>query len=152
MKCHVKLLHEDAIVPTRGSAGAAGFDLYSVHTVTIPPGDARIIDTGVAIELDAIELDAIDLNTNEGFYARVAPRSGLAVRYGLDVLAGVVDSDYRDSIKVVIVNHGKGAYQVNKGDRIAQLIFEKIMIPEMQKVEELSQTVRGTGGFGSTGV
>lgn len=144
MYCHVKHTHEDAVTPSRGSKQAAGYDLSSVHDTVIRPGESKIIDTGIAIEF---EDDLIGAH-----YARVAPRSGLAAHHAIDVLAGVVDADYRDSIKVVLVNHGKVDFKVKKGDRIAQLIFEAIYTPKMVEVDDLSDTNRGINGFGSTGV
>lgn len=139
---NVNKLHDDAVIPTRGSAGAAGYDLYSVEDVTIAPGARTMIDTGIAMEM---------LNAEEfPYYARIAPRSGLAVKHGIDTLAGVVDSDYRDSIKVVLINHGCEDFVVKKGDRVAQLVFEMVVRASFFEAE-LSSTDRGFGGFGSTG-
>lgn len=84
-------------------------------------------------------------------YARIAPRSGLTFKYGIQVGAGVIDSDYTGEIKVILFNHGENDFIIKTGDRIAQLIFEKIVTNELQEVEELVQTDRGSGGFGSTG-
>lgn len=136
----IKKLHPDAVIPSRGSQGAAGYDLHSVVDVVVAPGERAVVDTGVAIEI-----------CQKDVYARVAPRSGLAVKNGIDVLAGVIDSDYRDSIKVVLINHGKENFSIMSGNRIAQLVFESIVLPKLVE-GELTDTVRGTGGFGSTGV
>ena len=136
----VKKLHPDAKIPTRGSEFAAGVDLYSIETVEIPPQGKAMIATGIAVSVPA--------NT----YLRIAPRSGLAAKHGIDVLAGVVDSDYRGEIKVILINHGVDNFVVNKHDRIAQAIVEVIQLAEFTEVEVLSGTVRGAGGFGSTGV
>lgn len=87
----------------------------------------------------------------QGFYGRVAPRSGLAVRHGLDVLAGVIDSDYRGEIICALINHGDEPIEVEAGMRVAQLIIESIATPEAVWSEDLSETERGQGGFGSTG-
>jgi dUTP pyrophosphatase len=91
------------------------------------------------------------VNIPLGFYGRVAPRSGLAVRHGLDVLAGVIDSDYRGEIICALINHGDEAIQIDAGMRVAQLIIESILTPEPVWSEALSETERGQGGFGSTG-
>ena len=138
----VKKLHSEAVLPTRGSSGAAGYDLTSTETHIIPPGHRAVVGAGIAVELP------------EGTYGRVAPRSGLAVKNGLQVGAGVVDRDYRGELKVVIFNHDlKDTYTVKPGYRIAQLVLEKIDCPEVEEIlETLQETDRGDGGFGSTGV
>ena len=132
-------LHPAAKLPTRGSLEAAGLDLYSIAAVTLEPGARAAVRTGLAVAIP------------EGFYGRVAPRSGLAVNYGLDVLAGVIDSDYRGEIVCAIVNHGREAFTVEAGQRVAQLIVEAIETPGPVWVESLEETARGAGGFGSTG-
>lgn len=131
-----------AQVPSRAGPGDAGYDVSSVEAVTIAPGERALVHTGIAIQIPP------------NCYGRVAPRSGLAVRFGIDVLAGVVDSSYRGEVCVVLVNHGTLPFSVQPGDRIAQLIFERIYVPPsltLVDVEELSGTARGDGGFGSTG-
>lgn len=139
-KILVKKLRPDAYLPTRGSAAAAGLDLYSVEYATIPPGGRALIATGLSI--------SIPTNT----YLRIAPRSGLAYTKGIDVLAGVIDSDYRGEIKILLINLGKDIFSVSAGDRIAQGILEHITIAEVVEIDTLIDTDRGTGGFGSTGV
>jgi dUTP pyrophosphatase len=134
-----KRLHPAARLPTRGSAGAAGLDLYAVERVTISPGARAAVRTGLAAAVP------------EGFYGRVAPRSGLAVRHGIDVLAGVIDSDYRGEILCALVNHGEEPFEVEPGARVAQLVVEAIASPEPEWAEDLEETARGAGGFGSTG-
>lgn len=136
----VKKLRPDAIIPTRGSKDAAGLDLYSIDYITIPAGGRVLVPTGISI--------SIPRNT----YFRIAPRSGLAYKSGVDVLAGVIDSDYRGEIKVLLVNLSKELFSIAKGDRIAQGILELIQIPDVIEVESLDDTDRGAGGFGSTGV
>jgi dUTP pyrophosphatase len=128
--------------PTRGSAGAAGYDLYAAENQIVPAHGQRMVDTGVVFQFPS------------DCYARVAPRSGLAVNHRLDVLAGVVDSDFKSSVKVVLINHSDQPFHVNIGDRIAQIIFEKIYTPDLEVVslEQLEKTERGLKGFGSTGV
>uniref|UniRef100_A0A8C9TRY2 Deoxyuridine 5'-triphosphate nucleotidohydrolase n=1 Tax=Scleropages formosus TaxID=113540 RepID=A0A8C9TRY2_SCLFO len=129
-------LSENATVPTRGSARAAGYDLYSAYDYTVPPLDKAVVKTDIQIALPP------------GCYGRVAPRSGLAAKNFIDVGAGVVDEDYRGNVGVVLFNFGKEPFQVKKGDRVAQLICERICYPEL---EHLDETARGHGGFGSTG-
>jgi dUTP pyrophosphatase len=140
MNLRVKKLSFDAIIPTRGSGGAVGYDIYSTDEVLIPPAHRALVGSGVAIVLPA------------GCYGRVAPRSGLAVKHGIQVGAGVVDPDYTGEVKVVLFNHGHTDFQVNKGDRIAQLVLEKCDTPEVVEIGLLEETERGSGGFGSTGV
>ena len=134
-----KRLHPAARLPTRGSAGAAGLDLYAAEGLTIAPGGRAAVRTGLAAAVPA------------GFYGRVAPRSGLAVRHGIDVLAGVIDSDYRGEILCALVNHGREPFEVEPGARVAQLVVEAIATPEPAWAEDLEETARGAGGFGSTG-
>ena len=136
-KLKVKLLDENAVMPQRGSDGAAGWDLSSVEEHRIPPNDYRLIRTGIAVELP------------RDTYGRVAERSSLASR-GLRVGGGVIDRDYRGEIKVMIHNFSNMECLIRTGDRIAQLIIEKTMEVDVQLVDTLSTTRRGTGGFGST--
>ena len=136
----VKKLRSDAIIPTKGSEYAAGSDLYAIETVEILPGKRALISTGLSMAVP------------NGLYIRIAPRSGLAVKQGVDVLAGVVDSDYRGEIKVAIINLGQERFIVKPGDRIAQMIIEQIKLPTFSEVNELSDTDRSANGFGSTGV
>ncbi|MDT5158855.1 MAG: dUTP pyrophosphatase [Acidobacteriota bacterium] len=139
-RLYFKRLHTEAKLPARGSAQAAGLDLCAVERVTIPPGGRAAVRTGLAVSIPV------------GFYGRVAPRSGLAVRHGLDVLAGVIDADYRGEILCALVNHGEEPFEIEPGARVAQLIVEAIAQPEPVWAEDLEETTRGAGGFGSTGV
>lgn len=132
-------LSEHATAPTRGSARAAGYDLYSAYDYTVPPMEKAIVKTDIQIALPS------------GCYGRIAPRSGLAAKYFIDVGAGVIDEDYRGNVGVVLFNFGKEKFEVKKGDRIAQLICERIFYPEIEEVQVLDDTERGSGGFGSTG-
>jgi dUTP pyrophosphatase len=140
----VKKLTPQARVPVKGSSGAAGFDLFYTRNdaLVIPARGSALIPTDISI--------SIPCDT----YARIAPRSGLALKNKLDVGAGVVDCDYRGPIGVVMFNHSTVDYTVNNGDRIAQLILEKIdchSVPvEVDNFGE--ETTRGSGGFGSTGL
>ena len=139
MKIKIKRLRPDGRVPTRAKSSDAGYDLYSPVNLPITPTSRELVATGIAIEIP------------EGYYGRIAPRSGLAVKAGVDILAGVIDSGYRDEVKVVMINLGQGLVSVNKGDRIAQLIIEKCHDVEWEETEELSDSDRGEGGFGSSG-
>ncbi|KAH6566969.1 hypothetical protein BASA50_003024 [Batrachochytrium salamandrivorans] len=136
----VKRLSEHAQLPKRGSAEAAGYDLCSAHDAVIPALGRGVVPTDLSI--------ALPPNT----YGRVAPRSGLAVKHFIDVGAGVVDRDYRGPLGVVLFNFGTSDFQVKRGDRIAQLIIERIAMVDVVEVEDLDNTERGQGGFGSTGV
>ena len=141
MTNELKFLRLDpaAKLPTRGIAHAAGLDLCSIEDVTLEAGARAAVRTGLSVAIP------------EGFYGRVAPRSGLAVNYGLDVLAGVIDSDYRGEIICALVNHGRERFVIEAGQRIAQLIIESIITPEPAWADSLDETARGAGGFGSTG-
>ncbi|XP_052438456.1 deoxyuridine 5'-triphosphate nucleotidohydrolase, mitochondrial [Carassius gibelio] len=132
-------LTENATTPSRGSSRAAGFDLYSAYDYTIGPMDKALVKTDIQIAVP------------HGYYGRVAPRSGLAVKHFIDVGAGVVDEDYRGNLGVVLFNFNKEPFEVKKGERIAQLICERICYPELQELQTLDETERGAGGFGSTG-
>lgn len=139
----VLLTNLNATFPKRADIGAAGYDLSSVDKVCIEPGTQAIVDTGLVLEFPS------------DCYVRVAPRSGLAAKHAIDVMAGVIDSTYRGNVKVILHNHGTESFMVNVGDRIAQMIFEKIYTPDLQQVQEMTELTtsdRGQGGFGSTGV
>jgi dUTP pyrophosphatase len=122
-----------------GSSGAAGFDLYSDDTADVLPRSQQLISTGISIKLP------------DRTYGRVASRSGLAVKNGIHVGAGVIDQDYRGEIKVLLYNLSDETFKVKPGDRIAQLICERYESPEVILVAALDDTTRGEGGFGSTG-
>jgi len=132
-------LSDSAKAPTRGSAKAAGYDLYSAEEATIEPGKRKLVATDIQIEVPS------------GCYGRVAPRSGLAVKHGIDVGAGVVDEDYRGNVKVLLFNFGDTEFKVAPGDRIAQLVLERIIYADLEELPSLDETARGAGGFGSTG-
>ena len=134
----VKLNYEDAQEPTRGSDEAAGYDLYSYESETVVPKQIKLIDTGISIRVP------------EGTYGRIAPRSSVSKK-GILINAGVIDRDYRGPVKVMVHNLSNDNYVINKNDRIAQLILEQIKTPPVELVEELDDTIRGEGGFGSTG-
>ncbi|XP_077483252.1 deoxyuridine triphosphatase [Amblyomma americanum] len=133
-------LTEHARTPTRGSAAAAGFDLYSAYDYRVPSGGRCVCLTDLQVCVP------------DGCYGRVAPRSGLASKNGIDVGAGVVDADYRGNLGVLLFNFGDSEFTVSRGDRIAQFICERITYPELVECQSLDDTERGGGGFGSTGL
>jgi dUTP pyrophosphatase len=135
----IKKLSANATTPTRGSAFAAGYDIYSSHDTVIPSRGKALVDTDLAIAVP------------DGTYGRIAPRSGLASKHFIDTGAGVIDADYRGQVKILLFNHSEVDYKVAKGDRVAQLVLERICTPEVVEVENLEESVRGAGGFGSTG-
>jgi|UniRef100_A0A7S4GIN2 dUTP pyrophosphatase len=136
----VKKLTEHAIIPQRGSKHAAGYDLSSAYDLVVPARGKALVKTDCAMAIP------------EGTYARIAPRSGLAWKHHIDIGAGVVDYDYRGNVGVVMFNHADSDFEVKRGDRVAQLILERIITPEVSEVQELPDTERGSGGFGSTGI
>jgi len=136
----VKSLHPDARLPTRGSPGAAGMDLHAVDRYLIPADDQVTVSTGIAVQIP------------ENCAGLIWPRSGLAAKWCLDVMGGVIDSDYIGEIKVILRNHGKEDYQVEVGDRIAQLVIHPVQIMTANEVGFFAPTERGIKGFGSTGV
>lgn len=135
----VQKLHEHAQLPTRGSTHAIGADLRCVEAFTLQPLERKLVPTGLAVEI------------HEGYYGRVAPRSGLAVKHGIDTLAGVIDSDYRGEVRVLLINFHNEPVSFQAGERIAQLIIEKAEAVDYEWAEELTDTTRGAGGFGSSG-
>ena len=131
----VKLLSPEAILPTRGSEHAARLDLYSTIETMVQPGDSVLVKTGIALELPP------------GSYGRIAPRSSLAIR-GIETGAGLIDRDFRGEVKVLLRNHSDVDLRIYKGDRIAQVVIERILELEVNCVEELSSTAKGSRGFG----
>lgn len=134
MQLGVKKLFPDAILPTRGSDGAVGYDLYSDEDCVVEPNDRTLVSTGISIVLP------------EGVYGRVAPRSGLSVKYGIQVGAGVIDPDYTGEVKVILFNHGTSDFMIQKGDRIAQLILERCETPPVVEIDTIEATKRGSTG------
>ena len=128
-----------AVLPTRGSTHSAGLDLYCIEELRIEPLMRVAARTGLSVAIP------------EEFYGRVAPRSGLAARHGLDVLSGVIDADYRGEIICLLYNTGNEPIVLPAGSKMCQLIVEQIIMPVPQWEEELEATARGAGGFGSTG-
>ena len=136
---YIKKLEESAIIPTRATDSDAGYDLYSTNDGVVPARGRKVVGTGIAIAIPP------------GHYGRVAPRSGLAVKRGIDVLAGVVDSGYRGEVGVVLQYLSDEDFPFKKGDRVAQLILEQCNTIGWVELDELEDSVRSDGGFGSTG-
>lgn len=134
----VKVIHDDAILPQKGSTGAAGWDLSTVMDVHLNPGERKLVSTGICLEIP------------KKHYGRVASRSSLASQ-GVDVAGGVIGADFRGEVKVILANHSDQSKSFQTGDRIAQLVVEKISDLPLVEVTELSNTSRGGRGFGSSG-
>ncbi|SEF46054.1 dUTP pyrophosphatase [Caloramator fervidus] len=146
MKLYIKRLDnaKDLPLPRYMTQGSAGIDLYAnvSEEVTLNPNEIKLIPTGIAISLP------------KGYEAQIRPRSGLALKHGISLVntPGTIDSDYRGEIGVIMINFGNKPFIIKRGDRIAQMIINKVEIPEIIEVEELDNTERGEGGFGSTGL
>jgi dUTP pyrophosphatase len=138
----LRLAHFEGLeLPAYATDGAAGMDVVSAEDVSIAPGARHAVATGLAMAIPP------------GFEIQVRPRSGLALKHGITVpnTPGTVDSDYRGEVKVILINHGETAFKVRRGDRIAQLVIAPVVRATWLKVDELDDTERGDGGFGSTG-
>ena len=139
----VFLMNDVATMPERKTPQSAGYDLVANTEARIPARGRGLVATGLILAVP------------EGYYGRIASRSGLSLKNGIEVGAGVIDSDYRGEIKVLLYNHSDVEFIVTLGDRISQLILEKIATPDLVRVErqnELAGTTRGVEGFGSTGI
>lgn len=132
---------EGLALPAYATDGAAGMDVVSAQDVTLPPGGRLAVETGLALAIPP------------GFEIQVRPRSGLALKHGVTVpnTPGTIDSDYRGELKVILINHGAAAFEIRRGDRIAQLVLAPVTRASWLEVTELDETARGEGGFGSTG-
>ena len=141
IKILFKKIKKNAKIPTYAKSGDSCCDLYAVEDVTITPGQRKLIDTGIAIELP------------RGFEAQIRPRSGNAWKHGVTVLntPGTIDEGFRNSLKVILINHGDDYFTIRKGDRIAQMKFSPVYKGHFIEVDQLSSTERGTDGCGSTG-
>jgi len=127
------------MVPERATDQAAGLDLYAAVSAHLPVGQRCVVATGIQVAIPP------------GHVGLVWPRSGLAVKRGIDVMAGVIDADYRGEVGVVLINHGKEIVMIAEGERIAQLLIQPVVMAEPKIVSKLPDTERGDGGFGSTG-
>lgn len=136
----VQRLTEHATLPTRATEGSAGYDLAACEDVVVPARGRALVSTGLHVAIP------------EQHYGRIAPRSSVAWKMGVETGAGVIDSDYRGEVKVLLFNHSDADYFAQAGSRIAQLIVERIATPEITEgAVDAATTVRGSGGFGSTG-
>ncbi|RKP27878.1 dUTP diphosphatase [Syncephalis pseudoplumigaleata] len=136
----VKRLSKKARLPKRSSTLAAGYDICSARNMVVPARGRAVVPTDLAMQIPL------------GTYGRIAPRSGLAVRKSIDVGAGVIDADYRGPLQILLFNLGDEDFEISEGDRIAQMVLERIITPEVEEVDELDETERGEKGFGSTGI
>ena len=136
----VRRLSPHARLPSRATHGSAGYDLCSIEDKVLLAGDRALVRTGLA------------LGVPSGTYGRLAPRSRLALRNGISIGAGVCDADYTGEVSVVLFNHGADKFIIHSGDRIAQLIIERIDLPDVREVDDLPTTARGAAGWGSTGL
>jgi dUTP pyrophosphatase len=141
IKVNIKKLVENATIPSYQTPYSAGFDLHSVEDYTIQSGERALIKTGLSLALP------------EGYELQIRPRSGIAYKHGITVLntPGTVDSDYRGEVMVLLINHSNDEFVIQTGERIAQGVINEIIQASFDEVAELDETVRGAGGFGSTG-
>jgi dUTP pyrophosphatase len=141
IKIKIKKIKENAIVPKYAHHGDAGVDLYSTEDYILKPGERTLVSTGIAISIPP------------GHEAQVRPKSGLALKHGISIVntPGTVDCEYRGEIGVIAINLGQEDFKIEKGNKIAQMVFNKIEEADFEEVEELDDTTRGDGGFGSTG-
>ncbi len=139
MEIKIKKLHPSAKIPSFALPGDAGMDLYSTENYLIKPNEKVGVKTGIAMELPT------------GFVGLVWDKSGIAINKGVKTLGGVIDSGYRGEIVVGLVNLGNQDFLIEKGQKVAQILIQKIEQPEIVLVDSLTDTTRGTGGFGSTG-
>ena len=139
MNINFKKLHPDAKVPTYAHSHDAGFDVYSTEEVRVLPGARVAVPTGLAIEIP------------EGYVGLVWDKSGLSFNHGLKTIGGVIDAGYRGEIKIGLVNVSDTLYVIKKGDKVAQILIQKVEQATFQEAEELADTSRGEGGFGSSG-
>ncbi|WP_200899955.1 dUTP diphosphatase [Clostridium cylindrosporum] len=144
MKLFIKRLQNDIPLPKYMTSGAAGMDLYAAvnEDTVLKKGEIKLIPTGIAISIDS------------GYEAQIRPRSGLAIKHGISLVntPGTIDSDYRGEINLIMINFGARDFIIKRGDRIAQMVINKIETPTIVEVEVLDETSRATGGFGSTGL
>ena len=137
-----RLPHGEGLpLPSYATSGAAGMDVVSAEDVLLAPGQRHAVATGFKVAIP------------EGYEIQVRPRSGLAIKHGISVpnTPGTIDSDYRGELKILMINHGAEPFPIRRGERIAQLVPAAVTLAEWDEVEELCETVRGAGGFGSTG-
>jgi len=137
----IKRLHKDAVIPKYQTMWASGFDLHAIYDENIPPLSGSIIATGLAFEIP------------RGYEVQIRPRSGLSIEHPSYIAntPGTIDSDYRGEIKIIVYNHLPYGWSISKGERIAQAVLARVYQTEFKVVDDLVESARGTGGFGSTG-
>ena len=140
MKLQIKKLTAKARLPEYAHSGDAGMDLFSVENITIKPGERIVCRTGIAMKIP------------DGYVGLIWDKSGIASKDGIKTMGGVIDSGYRGEIGVVLQNLSRENYEIKRGDKIAQMLIQKVESPQIEEIEELNDTERGEGGFGSTGV
>jgi len=140
MKINFQKISEDVKIPSFAHNGDAGMDIYSNEDTSIEAGEIKAISTDIKIELE------------KGYVALIWDKSGLALNNGIKVMGGVIDSTYRGEIKIILNNLSKDVFKVEKGSKVAQMLIQKVECPDIEVVEDLSETKRGRGGFGSTGL
>jgi len=140
MKIKINMVDKSVCVPDYQTDGAAAMDLYSAESFLLRPGDRRIVSVGFAIEIPV------------GYVGEITPRSGKAILHGLSIVnsPGLIDSDYRGLVRVILINLGKSSVAINKNDRIAQMMIRRVERADLIQSDRLSDTKRGSGGFGST--
>lgn len=141
MKMKIKKLHQDAVIPSYQSQGAAGFDFHAIEDLVLKPGQRGLVGTGLAVAIE------------KNYELQVRPRSGLALKHGISLVntPGTIDSDYRGEVKIILINHGQEDFTITKGERIAQGVINEIYQAKIEVVKDLDSTERGENGFGSTG-
>ena len=146
----IKRLHPKAVLPKRGTPGAACYDLTAVETLTIPPST---IDANGQVQIGfAAVPTGLALAIPDGYMGRIGARSGLSFKHNLEVGAGFIDADYRGEVKVKLMNCSSFPFIIHQGDRVAQIAIVPVLMPAVVEVEALPMTERNTGGFGSTGL
>jgi len=142
LRIKIKKIKESAILPHYAHEGDAGVDLYSTEDYVLKPGQRILVSTGLSMAIP------------KGYEAQIRPKSGLALKHGITTCnnPGTIDSGYRGEIRVIVINHGAEEFKIEKGTKIAQMIFNKVEEAEFEEVEELDNTKRGEEGFGSTGL
>lgn len=142
MRIKIQKISEDAIIPHYAREGDAGMDVYSPKGYILPAGHRLLIGTGLKIEIP------------KGYEMQIRPKSGLAIKEGISILnaPGTIDSGYRGEVGVILINHSSRPYSIKKGQKIAQIVFNKVEMVELVLADRITKTCRGEGGFGSTGL
>ena len=139
MRMKVKKLHPDAKLPSYAHDGDAGMDIFSLESCTLKPGERKMIRTGISYELEP------------GFVSLIWDKSGLAAKHGLKTMGGVIEHNYRGELRIILLNTSGEEFKIEKGDKIAQMLIQPVTTAKIEEANELSDTNRGAGAFGSTG-